>query len=117
MAPMDARSRVRQFLARGTADRPPFLAMATEYTARLAQCTAGELLADPGLFVRSYTESVAVLGLEAILIEVPRPARLPGRRPATIPRPAGGRAAAKTCTGSGPRCATRSPSWPCCPGR
>ena len=71
MAPMDARSRVRQFLARGTADRPPFLAMATEYTARLAQCTAGELLADPGLFVRSFTESVAVLGLEAVLIEIP----------------------------------------------
>ena len=68
---MDPRSRVRQFLARGTADRPPFLAMATEYTARLAQCTAGELLADPGLFVRSFTESVAVLGLEAILIELP----------------------------------------------
>jgi hypothetical protein len=71
MAPMDARSRVRQFLARGTADRPPFLAMATEYTARLAQCTVGELLADPGLFVRSFTESVAVLGLEAVLIEIP----------------------------------------------
>ncbi len=68
---MDARTRVRQFLARGTADRPPFLVMATEYTARLAQCDPGELLADPGLFVRSYTESVAVLGLDAVLIEVP----------------------------------------------
>jgi hypothetical protein len=68
---MDARTRVRQFLARGTADRPPFLVMATEYTARLAQCDPAELLADPGLFVRSYTESVAVLGLDAILIEVP----------------------------------------------
>lgn len=67
---MDARSRVRQFLARGTADRPPFLVMATEYTARLAQCGAGELLADPGLFVRSFTESVTVLGLEAVLVEV-----------------------------------------------
>jgi hypothetical protein len=68
---MDARSRVRQFLASGTADRPPFLAMATAYTARLAQCTAGELLADPGLFARSFTESVAVLGLEAVLVEIP----------------------------------------------
>ncbi|HJY99535.1 MAG TPA: hypothetical protein VJ305_02365, partial [Streptosporangiaceae bacterium] len=68
---MDARTRVRQFLARGTADRPPFLVMATEYTARLAQCDPAELLADPGLFVRSYTESVAVLGLDALLIEVP----------------------------------------------
>jgi hypothetical protein len=68
---MDARTRVRQFLARGTADRPPFLVMATEYTARLAQCDPAELLADPGLFVRSYSESVAVLGLEAVLIEVP----------------------------------------------
>jgi hypothetical protein len=68
---MDARTRVRQFLARGTADRPPFLVMATEYTARLAQRDSAELLADPGLFVRSYTESVAVLGLEAVLIEVP----------------------------------------------
>jgi len=77
MAPMDARSRVRQFLARGTADRPPFLAMATEYTAMLAQCTVGELLADPGLFVRSFTESVAVLGLEAVLIEVPAARALP----------------------------------------
>ena len=67
---MDARTRVRQFLARGTADRPPFLVMATQYTARLAQCDPAELLADPGLFVRSYTESVAVLGLDAILIEV-----------------------------------------------
>jgi hypothetical protein len=47
--------------------------MATEYTARLAQCTAGELLADPGLFVRSFTESVTVLGLDAVLIEVPVP--------------------------------------------
>ena len=68
---MDARMRVRQFLARGTADRVPFLVMATEYTARLAQCTVGELLADPGLFVRSFGESVAVLGVEAVLIEVP----------------------------------------------
>jgi len=68
---MDARTRVRQFLARGTADRPPFLVMATQYTARLAQCDPAELLADPGLFVRSYSESVAVLGLDAILIEVP----------------------------------------------
>ncbi|MGH3202869.1 MAG: hypothetical protein ACRDP5_12575 [Streptosporangiaceae bacterium] len=68
---MDARTRVRQFLARGTADRPPFLVMATRYTARLAQCDPADLLADPGLFVRSYTESVAVLGLDAILIEVP----------------------------------------------
>ena len=68
---MDARTRVRQFLAHGTADRPPFLVMATQYTARLAQCDPAELLADAGLFVRSYTESVAVLGLDAILIEVP----------------------------------------------
>jgi hypothetical protein len=68
---MDARTRVRQFLARGTADRAPFLVMATKYTARLARCDTGQLLADPGLFVRSYTESAAVLGLEAILIEVP----------------------------------------------
>ncbi len=74
---MDARSRVRQFLADGTADRPPFLAMATEYTARLAQCTSGELLADPGLFVRSFTDSVAVLGLEALLIEIPAVCVLP----------------------------------------
>jgi hypothetical protein len=77
MVPMDARSRVRQFLARGTADRPPFLAMATAYTARLAQCTAGELLADPGLFARSFTESVAVLGLEAVLVEIPAAQVLP----------------------------------------
>ena len=33
---MDARTRVRQFLARGPADRAPFLGMATEDTARLA---------------------------------------------------------------------------------
>jgi hypothetical protein len=71
MASMDPRSRVRQYLARGTADCPPFLAMATEYTAHLAQCTPADLLADPGLFVRSFTESSAVLGLEAILIELP----------------------------------------------
>lgn len=51
--------------------------MATEYTARLAQCTPGELLADPGLFVRSFTDSVAVLGLEAVLIEVPAARALP----------------------------------------
>jgi len=74
---MDARTRVRHFLARGTADRAPFLVMATEYTARLAQCSRGELLADPGLFVRSYTESVAVLGLETVLIEVPAPLGAP----------------------------------------
>lgn len=74
---MDARSRVRQFLARGTADRPPFLAMATEYTARLAQCTTGELLADPGLFVRSFGETVAVLGLDAVLVEIPSACVLP----------------------------------------
>lgn len=74
---MDARGRVRQLLADGTADRPPFLAMATEYTARLAQCAAGELLADPGLFVRSFQDSVAVLELEAILIEIPAARVLP----------------------------------------
>ena len=90
---MDARTRVRQFLAAGTADRPPFLAMATEYTARLAQCPAGELLADPGLFVRSFTESVAVLGLEAVLIEIPAAAVQPaaaGGDPATGGGPGGG---------------------------
>jgi len=86
---MDARTRVRQFLARGTADRAPFLVMATEYTARLAQCCVGELLADPGLFVRSYAESVAVLGLEAVLIEVPA-ARV-------LPLAAGGDHAASGC--------------------
>jgi hypothetical protein len=100
---VDARTRVRQFLARGTADRPPFLVMATEYTARLAQCTPAELLADPGLFVRSFTESIAVLGLEALLIEVPaarltqippacltevppaRPTEVPPARPTEVP--------------------------------
>ena len=74
---MDARTRVRQFLAHGTADRAPFLVMATKYTARLAQSDTGQLLADPGLFVRSYTESAAVLGLEAILVEVPADRVLP----------------------------------------
>jgi hypothetical protein len=74
---VDPRTRVRQFLARGTADRAPFLVMATEYTARLAQCAPAGLLADPGLFVRSFTESVAVLGLEAVLIEVPAARALP----------------------------------------
>jgi hypothetical protein len=74
---MDARSRVRQFLARGTADRAPFLVMATQYTARLAQCGPADLLADPGLFVRSFTESVTVLGLEALLIEIPAAQVLP----------------------------------------
>lgn len=93
---MDARTRVRQFLARGTADRPPFLVMATQYTARLAQCDPAELLADPGLFVRCYTESVAVLGLDTILIEVPPalvsglievpPALAPGGDPAASGR-------------------------------
>jgi len=82
---MDARTRVRQFLARGTADRAPFLVMATQYTARLAQCDPAELLADPGLFVRSYTDSVAVLGLDAILIEVP-PALAPVGHPAASGR-------------------------------
>jgi hypothetical protein len=95
---VDARTRVRQFLARGTADRAPFLVMATEYTARLAQCTPADLLADPGLFVRSFTESIAVLGLDALLLEIPAallteapPARLtdvPAAR--TLPVAAGG---------------------------
>ncbi len=67
---MDPRRRVRQFLSGGDADRPPFLAMATDYTAKLAQCSAGELLADPVLFVRSFQESVAVLGLDAVVIEI-----------------------------------------------
>jgi hypothetical protein len=88
---VDPRTRVRQFLAHGTADRPPLLAMATEYTARLAQCTPADLLANPGLFVRSFTESIAVLGLEALLIEVPTADVLPtatGADPATRIRPA-----------------------------
>jgi len=83
--PADPRTRVRQFLARGTADRAPFLAMATRYTARLAQCRAAELLADPGLFVRSYTESIAALGLEAVLIEVPTHLAV-GRDPVAVLR-------------------------------
>jgi hypothetical protein len=74
---MDPRTRVRQFLAHGTADRPPFLAMATDYTARLAQCDPADLLADPGLFVRSFTKSATALGLEAVLIEVPAATVLP----------------------------------------
>jgi hypothetical protein len=91
---MGPRTRVRQFLAHGTADRPPFLAMATEYTARLAQRDPADLLADPGLFVRSFTESVAVLGLQAVLIEIPatRLTETPATR--TPPIAAGGDPAA-----------------------
>jgi hypothetical protein len=48
--------------------------MAAAYTARLAQCPVADLLADPGLFARSFTESVAVLGLESLVIEIPVPA-------------------------------------------
>ncbi len=74
---MDPRGGVRQFLAGGpggATGRPPFLAMVTEYTAKLAQCSAGELLEDPGLFVRSFQESVAVLGVETLVIEIGAPA-------------------------------------------
>ncbi len=111
---MDPRRRVRQFLSGGDADRPPFLAMATDYTAKLAQCSAGELLADPVLFVRSFQESVAVLGLDAVVIEITAGQAAPaaaGGDPAGSTLPS----CTRTCTGCGPRCSTGSPSWPCCP--
>jgi hypothetical protein len=68
---LSARQRVRGYLLEGKADRRPFLPMATEFTATLAQRSVEELLADPHLFMQSFMESVAVCGFEALLIAVP----------------------------------------------
>jgi hypothetical protein len=68
---MQARQRVRGFLLEGAADRPPFLPMATEFTAGLAQASVERLLSDPHLFMQSFLESVAVCGFDALLISIP----------------------------------------------
>lgn len=68
---MDARERVREALGRGRADRPPFLAVATEYTANLAQTDVESLYGDPNLFVASFLDSIAACRFDAVLWEVP----------------------------------------------
>jgi hypothetical protein len=85
---MTGRTRVRDFLSRGEADRPPFLAMATEFTAKLAQTSVEELVGDPSLFVRSFQESIAVSGFDALMVEVRPEWALPaarGQDPSTDP--------------------------------
>lgn len=68
---MEARHRARRYLLGGDVDRPPFVAFATDLTARLAQTTPPALFADPQILTQSFMEAVAVCKLECVVLALP----------------------------------------------
>ena len=68
---MEARHRARRYLLGEDVDRPPFVAFATDLTARLAQTTPAALFADPQTLTQSFMETVAVCELESVLLAPP----------------------------------------------
>jgi hypothetical protein len=68
---MDARSRLRGFLLGREADRPPFLPLSLDLTARLGQVSTQELLGDPHLLAQAFLESTAVCGFEVMALALP----------------------------------------------
>lgn len=80
-ATIDGRQRVRRHLAGRDADRPPLIAFATEFAARLEQVQARELWDDAGLLTRTLMGLQALFGLEAVVVDVPLAALHPDRVP------------------------------------
>ena len=71
---MEGRERVRRHLMGRGADRPPLVAFATAFAARLDQVDADALWQDPGALTRALMSLDALFGLDAIVVDVPRAA-------------------------------------------
>ncbi len=68
---MEGRERVRRHLVGGGADRPPLIAFATRFAARLEQVDPDSLWRDPGVLTRALLGLEALFGLDAIVVDVP----------------------------------------------
>jgi hypothetical protein len=68
---MEGRNRTRRYLAGEETDRPPFLALATDLTAGLAQVEPQELFSDPHLLTQSFIQTAAVCRLDCVLLRPP----------------------------------------------
>lgn len=68
---MEGRNRTRRYLSGEETDRPPFLPLATELTARLAQVEPPELFSDPHLLTQSFIQAAAVCRFECVLLRPP----------------------------------------------
>jgi len=68
---MEGRNRTRRYLSGEETDRPPFLALATDLTARLAQVESQELFSDPHVLTESFIQTAAVCRLECVLLRPP----------------------------------------------
>lgn len=68
---MEGRNRTRRYLSGEETDRPPFLALATDLTARLAQIEPQELFSDPHVLTESFIQTAAVCRLECVLLRPP----------------------------------------------
>ncbi len=71
---MEGRERVRRHLMGRGADRPPLIAFATAFAARLDQVDPDALWQDPGALTRALMSLDALFGLDAIVVDVPRAA-------------------------------------------
>ena len=66
---MEGRERVRQQLADRGADRPPLIAFATAFAARLEQVEPLQMWDDAGILTRTLMGLDALFGLDAIVVE------------------------------------------------
>ena len=66
---MEGRERVRKHLAGRGADRPPLIAFATDFAARLEQVEPLQLWDDAGILTRTLMGLDALFGLDAIVVE------------------------------------------------
>lgn len=67
---MQARARVREFLAGEKTDRPPFLPFVTDFSARLEQVSRLEMFADPNVLARTLFGAQRLFGHDAILVSL-----------------------------------------------
>ncbi len=68
---MEGRERVRLCLAGRDADRPPLIAFATDFAARLEQVEPLQMWQDAGVLTRTLVGLQALFGLDAIVVDVP----------------------------------------------
>lgn len=68
---MQGQTRIRRFLSGADADRAPFLVFATEPSARLVGTSVPAMFADPHALTEAFLESLAVFGLDALVLRPP----------------------------------------------
>lgn len=76
---MQGRERVRQHLGGRGSDRPPLIAFANDFAARLEQVEPAQMWRDAGVLTRALTGLEALFGLDAVTVEVPAAGLVPDR--------------------------------------